>query len=239
MQSLTIVLPCYNERENIAATLNDVMQWVDATGKHAEIVAVDDGSSDGTPQLLRQAADGDPRIRVVAHQQNQGYGAAVRTGCDAAQNEWIVFMDSDGQFHASDIDILLAHTGAYAFVTGRRRRRADPPFRVVFGKLLGLLIWVSFGVWLRDVNCGMKAFRRDVWPRIRPVSGLEKFFNTEMFLRLKDAGIPWLQVDVPHYPRMHGMATGGTGAIIIRMLRELSALKRARASEQAAKQASA
>jgi hypothetical protein len=82
------------------------------------------------------------------------------------------------------------------------------------------------GVWVRDVNCGMKVFRRDIWPRIRPEFGVEKLYNTEMFLRLKRGKIPWKTVDVPHYPRKAGAQTGGSPRVIARMFWELWRLKK-------------
>lgn len=223
---ISVVLPCYNEAANIERTTLSVLQWFDRLGYDGEAIIVDDGSTDNSPNILQSLAARDGRVRIVTHQKNKGYGEAVKSGCDAASKEWIAFMDSDGQFSIDDLSILLSHTDQYAFVTGRRRKRADPFFRVVFGKLLGLLIFCNFGLWLRDVNCGLKMFRKDVWPRIRPAAGREKFFNAEMFLRLEKEKIPWLQVDVPHYPRKFGAPTGGTGAIIVRMMKELKEVKR-------------
>jgi glycosyltransferase involved in cell wall biosynthesis len=225
---LSLVLPCYNEEENAEAAVRDVFTWFLRAGIDGEVIAVNDGSRDRTQQVLEGLQKEFPQLKIVRHERNLGYGAAVRSGCDAAEGEIIGFMDSDGQFRAEDLRILLVHIDEYPFVTGRRRKRADPVIRVIFGKLLGLMIFLTFGVWIRDVNCGMKIFRRSIWPSIRPVSGLEKFFNTEMFLNLKDQNIPWQQVDVPHYRRERGSPTGGTLGIIIRMFRELAALKRSR-----------
>ncbi|TSC79037.1 MAG: cell wall biosynthesis glycosyltransferase [Candidatus Peregrinibacteria bacterium Gr01-1014_25] len=225
--NVSIVLPCYNEEATIACTVADVAAWMEREHIGGEIIVVDDGSRDSTPSVLAGLSGGHPALRVVRHERNQGYGIAVRSGCDAAREEVIAFMDSDGQFHAEDIGRLLPHLQRYAFVTGRRRRRADPPLRGLLGKLLGILTWITFGLWVRDVNCGLKAFRRSLWPDIRPEHGVEKLFNTEMFLRLKRRNIPWMQVDVPHYPRLAGTPTGAKFSVIVRMFRELWALRRA------------
>jgi len=225
----SLVLPCYNEEGNVEHTVREAAGWFARAHLEGEIIAVDDGSSDRTSEKLEALSRDYPKLlRIVRHEKNRGYGAAVRSGCDAAREEVIGFMDSDGQFRPDDLALLLAHIDAYPFVTGRRRKRADPPIRVIFGKLLGILVWVSFGLWLRDVNCGLKVFRRSIWSSIRPVSGLEKFFNTEMFLNLKNHGIPWCQIDVPHYPRKLGNPTGGTMGMVVRMFKELYALKRSR-----------
>ena len=140
---------------------------------------------------------------------------AVRDGCDAAEKEWTAFMDSDGQFRVEDLRILIEHVNQCDAVFGRRRHRADPLIRNVFGKILGFLNLAMFGMYIRDVNCGLKIFRTDLWPKMRPLYGTEKFFNTEIYLRLKKAGLPWKQIDVPHYPRAAGTPCGGSGRVIV------------------------
>lgn len=226
MRSVSIILPCYNEEKNIAASVNDVGAWIAREELAAEIIVVNDGSTDASASVLEGLRPQWPQLRVVTMERNSGYGLAVRAGCDAAANDLICFMDSDGQFRADDLRLLLGQMDRFAFATGRRRKRADPLVRNIFGKVLGLLIFVSFGVWLRDVNCGMKMFHRDIWLRIRPTRGVEKLFNAEMFLRLKEQGIAWTQVDVPHYPRLAGQPTGAKLSVILRMFSELWALKR-------------
>jgi len=209
VSSLSLILPCYNEEENAANTVRDVAQWYAGEGVAGEIIAVDDGSVDQTGAILEGLKAEVPLLKVVHREKNGGYGIAVRAGCDAATSEWIAFMDSDGQFHAQDLGLLLAHVDAYPFVTGRRAKRADKLVRNMFGKVLGAMNVLVLGLWVRDVNCGMKLFRRDIWPKIRPEHGVEKLFNTEMFLKLKRQRIPWFQVNVPHYPRRAGKQTGG------------------------------
>lgn len=218
---LSIVLPCYNEEENVRNTVREALAWLNSANISGEVVCVDDGSRDRTGQLLDQLSQEDARVRVIHHQKNGGYGVAIRTGCDAAAGELISFVDSDGQFRIADLGLLLPFIDQYPLVTGRRRHRADPLPRKIFGKVLGLAIFVLYGMWLRDVNCGMKVFRKELWPVIRPVHGVEKLFNTEVFLRMKRAGIAWKTVDVPHYPRMLGNPTGAKLSVIIRMFREM------------------
>ena len=136
-------------------------------------------------------------------------------------------MDSDGQFRIEDLGPLLPHLKEYAFVTGRRRKRMDPLPRVVYGKILAFFNFAVFGMWIRDVNCGLKVFRREIWQTIRPEHGIEKLFNAEMFLRLKRAGIPWKQIAVPHHPRRAGVPTGASGRALQRMMKEVAALRKA------------
>lgn len=237
VDTLAVILPCFNEEANIAATVSAVRAWMEGEGIMGEIIVVNDGSTDGTGEVLRTLEREMP-LRVITHPHNLGYGAAVRAGCDAATAEWIGFMDSDGQFDPRDFDKLLPFASAtlapafslqremgYDVVVGRRRKRADLFLRKVNAKLFGMLSFLVLGIWVRDVNCAMKIFRRDVWRRARPVVTTGALFNAEFFYNLKRQGIPWMQVDVSHYPRRGGKQTGANPMVILRMLRELMILR--------------
>lgn len=211
----------------MAATVADVDAWMKKAGITGSIICVDDGSRDGTAKTLLALQQAYPNLKVVTHPKNIGYGAAVRSGCDAADTEWIAFMDSDGQFHAEDFNNLLPFCGEFGFVVGRRRKRADPLMRKLNAKCFGILAWLSLGVWARDVNCAMKIYRREIWQNIRPTFSTGALFNAELFARAKREGVAWKQVDVSHYPRIRGAQTGANPGVILRMFKELNALCRA------------
>lgn len=223
---LSIVLPCFNEEQNIEGTITDLCSWVERERVEAEIVIVDDGSTDGTWGIVQRLAAGNHAIRLVRHEHNLGYGSAVRSGCDAATMDFVGFMDSDGQFHAEDWSQLIPYLQEYQFVTGRRLHRADPFIRKVNAKLFGILTFLVLGVWIRDINCAMKVWHRALWPRIRPVHATGALINAEMFYRLHCLGIPWKTVPVHHYARLKGVQTGANFRVIVRMFRDLLALRR-------------
>ncbi len=226
--SISLVLPCFNEEANIERTVRSVAAWFAQNGITGEIIVTDDGSRDRSPQILDDLKKEIPMLRIVRHERNQGYGVAVRSGLDAATMDVMGFMDSDGQFHVEDLGLLLPHLTSFEFVTGRRAHRADSFIRNTFGKVLGLMNWLMLDLWVRDVNCGLKVFKKSLWLRIRPTHGVEKLFNTEMFLRLNDARIPWKTVNVPHYPRTAGSPTGAKVSVILRMFKELWGLRTAK-----------
>lgn len=224
--TLSVVLPCFNEAPNIASTVRDVRAWMTRKGIEGEIVAVDDGSADDTVKILQGLLSEVPNLKIVRHVKNAGYGAAVRSGCDAAGSDIVAFMDSDGQFHAEDLGQLLAFIPEYAFVTGLRTHRADPFTRSLNSWLYKMLVRVVLGVRVRDVNCGMKMFRRSIWKTIRPEHATGALINGEMFYAMKLAGIPWKELSVPHYPRKAGAQTGANLRVILRMFGELLKLRR-------------
>jgi glycosyltransferase involved in cell wall biosynthesis len=225
--SFSLVLPCYNEEENIAVTIAEVAQWMQERNIDGEIIVVDDGSTDTSASILQKLQQIYSQLRVVTQKQNTGYGVAIVSGLDTVTKDVIGFMDSDRQFKIEDIELLLPSIDDYAFVAGRRKKRADSWLRNLFGKILGLLTFVIFRIWIRDVNCGMKVFRRNIWGKIRPKYSVEKLFNTELFLNLRYHNIPWKQVSVPHFPRTAGTPTGASIRVILRMFWEYWELKTA------------
>lgn len=226
--TLSVVLPCFNESPNIASTVHDVQSWMKSQGIEGEIVAVDDGSKDDTLAVLESLRSEVPALRIVRHERNMGYGASVRSGCDASRGDVVAFMDSDGQFRAQDLSKLLAFIPTYAFVTGLRTHRADPFVRSLNSWLYRMLVRVVLGVRVGDVNCGMKMFRRSLWPAIRPEHATGALINGEMFYAMKLAGVPWKELPVSHYPRKAGTQTGANPLVILRMFLELLRLRNAR-----------
>jgi glycosyltransferase involved in cell wall biosynthesis len=221
---ISVVLPCFNEESNILGTVKDIDLWMKQSHVDGDIICVDDGSVDGTAAVLRSLQSSYSRLKIVTHPLNIGYGAAVRSGCDSATTEWIAFMDSDGQFHAEDLSALLPWCDRYDLVVGRRAQRADPFMRILNAKCFGILTWAVLGVWVRDVNCAMKMYKKTLWPVIRPRISTGALFNAELFARAKRAGISWQQVAVHHYPRVRGAQTGARAGVVLRMFRELKAL---------------
>lgn len=225
LPEFSLVLPCFNEQDNLESTVRQACAWLQERRIEAEIIVVNDGSTDGTARKLRCLFEEVPLLRVVSHDTNRGYGSAVISGCDAARGRLIAFMDTDGQFDIADFNNLLPHLEQFPFIAGRRKKRADNMFRTVNAKLFGGLIYALLRVWVRDMNCAMKVFRRDLWPRIRPQISTGALFNAEMFYRMQREGIPWVQVEVRHFPRKYGSQTGARPSVILRMFRELWHLK--------------
>ena len=225
MPRLSLILPCFNEAANIRTTVEGVLQWYSAAGIDGEVIVVNDGSTDGTGSILASILQSASNVHVVTHAYNRGYGAAVVSGLDAATGEIMGFMDSDGQFDPKDFSLLLPLLDRASFVTGRRRHRADPFMRKVNAKLFGFLSFAILGIWVRDVNCAMKLWKRDIWQTIRPRVATGALVNAEMYFRLQRAGLTYAQVDVGHYPRKFGTQTGAKLSVILRMLGELWRLR--------------
>ena len=190
-----------------------------------EVVIVDDGSRDGSGEAVERARGGDPRVRLVSHAANRGYGAALRTGLGAARGRLVFFSDADLQFDLAELRELLDHADEFDVVAGYRAPRRDPWPRRFLAFGWGSLVRIVFGLRVRDIDCAFKLFRREVLDGI-DLRSVGAFVNTEILLRAQLAGFRIHQVPVSHRPRRHGRQSGARPRVIWRALHELVRFRR-------------
>ena len=160
---LSVIIPVYNEVENI----EEILKRVKATKRAAEIIVVDDGSQDGTRDLLKKL-DGKGRVRVILREKNQGKGAAVRTGLDAAAGDILLIQDADLEYDPRDYPTLLQplEEGLADVVYGSRflggPRRATMFWHMIANKMLTFMTNILYDTILSDMETGYKVFRREV-----------------------------------------------------------------------------
>lgn len=220
LTSLSIFMPAYNEEGNIAATILDATTAAKRISSDYEIIIVNDGSRDKTADIVKELAVANPRIRLINHTKNKGYGAAVKTGLSHCRKDWIFFTDSDGQFHCDEIEKFVEATPYADLVMGYRKKRMDPFHRVFVAQVL-LKIWnfVLFGLTVRDVDCAYKLFSRQVYDRIK-LKTESAITVSEFIIKSYAAGFRIKQLPVNHYPRLFGEQTGGNWRVILRAARE-------------------
>ncbi|GEM_PF-204243 len=218
--SLSVVLPAYNESENIEKTVTHTVSYLKGTFRDYEVIVVNDGSIDGTPDIVERLATSNPRIILVNHPKNLGYGSALRSGFERASLDYIFLMDSDGQFDISDIDRFIPFLESYDVVVGYREKRADPFIRSLNARLYHLFIRLLFGLKLRDIDCAFKMFPRSVYRAVRPIESGGALFSAEFLVKLRQKGFTIREVPVRHFPRRFGRQTGANLKVIIRMFKE-------------------
>lgn len=224
---LSIVLPAYNEEVAIERTVTAIADYVRQRGLDAELLVVDDGSTDATPARLAALRARAPFLRVLRHAENRGYGEALRTGFSTTGKDWIFLMDADGQFDVRELDRFLPYTGAADLLIGYRTNRADPPLRALLTRLYAALIRRLVGLPVRDPGCAFKLFRREAWTRVQPVRSTDhKVFTVEWLRNALRAGFRVQEIPVRHYPRVGGRPTGARPDVIWQTLRALLALRR-------------
>jgi glycosyltransferase involved in cell wall biosynthesis len=225
---LSYFFPAHNEEANLAGLVAEALETLPGLADTFEIVIVDDGSKDATGRIADELTAANPGVvRAVHHPTNLGYGAALRSGFQAAQFEHVAFTDGDRQFQVVDIGRLidrLAEADAPDAVVGFRIKRADPLVRTVYARLYRLANRVFFGLRVRDVDCACKLFRREALEGIAVESG-GAFFSAELLIKLQAAGRSVAEVGVPHYPRTAGSPTGAKPSVVFRAVRDFWLLR--------------
>ena len=217
--SLSLVLPAYNEESNLEAVVHDALAVLPAYADRFEIIVVNDGSRDRTGAIATSLAAADRRVRLISHERNRGYGAALTSGFRASSGDFVMFMDADRQFDIRDIRYLVPFAGEYDIVAGFRMERSDPMHRRIFAEAFNVAVRVLFGVHLRDIDCAFKLFRGDLL-RSLSLSAPGALINTEIQAKARRHGARLQQVGVHHYPRVAGEASGGSPRVIARAMWE-------------------
>jgi glycosyltransferase involved in cell wall biosynthesis len=225
---LSYFFPAHDEEANLEALVEEALATLPELAETFEVIAVDDGSRDRTPELADALAARHPGVvRAVHHPTNLGYGAALRSGFAASRYELVAFNDGDRQFRVADLARLtarLAEPDAPDVVAGYRIKRADPFIRTLYARAYRLANRIFFDLRVRDVDCACKLFRRSSLEGLRVESG-GAFFSAELLIKLRAAGRTVVEVGVPHYPRTAGSPTGARPSVILRAVRDFWRLR--------------
>jgi glycosyltransferase involved in cell wall biosynthesis len=201
---LSVFFPAYNDSGTIASMVIRAVQAAEELTPDFEVIVVNDGSADATPAILDELARTYPRVRVVHHAKNRGYGGALQTGFRSATKELIFYTDGDAQYDPAELSALWARMTPDAdLVNGYKISRSDPLHRIIIGRLYHHIVSVLFGLTVRDVDCDFRLMRRTIFERIN----LEKTSGViclEMMKKIEDAGFRIVEVPVHHYHRAFG-----------------------------------
>jgi glycosyltransferase involved in cell wall biosynthesis len=220
LHSIAAALPAYNEEENVGPMIEALDPVLASITDDYEIVIVDDGSKDHTAERVLEMQKRYPRVRLVQHPVNQGFGAAVFTAFTSAAKEWVFYTDSDRQFKLEELHKLIPLTEGADLIAGHRVHRADPFLRRVYAFGWWSLCTLLFGYTVRDIDCAFKLFRREIMDHIH-VDSRGATFSIEFLARAKRAGYRFAEVPVSHLPRLAGHPTGARISVITRAFREL------------------
>ena len=203
---ISIVLPAYNEEDNIATAVMRCLAVLEQLGRPHEVLVVNDGSKDQTLARSREIAERHPQVRVLDFERNRGYGVALSAGFQSAKYNLVFYTDSDNQFDVSELKYLLPIIDSYDLVVGFRIYRYDLPLRLFLSWGYNMLIRLLFRIRLHDVDCSFKLMRREIFDVIQ-LEARDFFIDTEIVLKANRLGYRINEVGVRHYPRMAGHTT--------------------------------
>jgi glycosyltransferase involved in cell wall biosynthesis len=224
VESVSAFFPCYNDEATIGSVVATAAATLDRVGADGEIIVVNDGSSDGSENVLKKLTETEPRLRVVTHEHNRGYGGALLSGFGSSTKQWVFYTDGDGQFDPSELELLASQArDDIDVVQGYKLNRADNLARRVIGRVYHRFVSFVFGLRVRDTDCDFRLMRRSKLDAVR----LEKTTGVicvELVRKLQDTGARFTEVGVHHYPRTHGRSQFFKLTSVVRTLWDLAKL---------------
>jgi dolichol-phosphate mannosyltransferase len=225
MSELSVVIPAYNEAESIERLVDELALALPAVAREFDVIVVDDASTDETPAILHRLAAERAWLHVERAGRNAGHGPSVIRGLDRASAEWILQIDSDGQFVVTEVALLWAARDACDVALGVRVRRNDPRHRLLLTRAVRIAARALGTRGLRDVNTPFRLVRRAVWEELRPLID-PATLAPNIFVSLGASVRGWRVVEVPvtHLPRATGTASLRTLRLLRFSLRGLAQL---------------
>jgi len=206
VQSVSAFFPCYNDEATIGRMVEVAARTLDECGVDGEIIVINDGSTDGSAAVLSALSADEPKLRIVTHESNRGYGGALLSGFAAATRQWVFYTDGDAQFDPSELALLVdAASDDVDVVQGYKIRRADNIARRVIGRVYHRFVAFAFGLRIRDTDCDFRLIRKEILDRITLVH-TTGVICVELVRKLQDAGARFVEVPIHHYAREHGQS---------------------------------
>jgi glycosyltransferase involved in cell wall biosynthesis len=206
MKKISLVIPLFNERESIEELHGGIVSSLADMNAEYEIIFVDDGSTDGSFDILSRLRGHDSRVKIIRFLANSGKAAALQAGFDAASGDYIITMDADLQDDPAEIPALIASLeGGFDLVSGWKKDRHDPLSKKVPSKFFNMVVRYFSGLRLHDFNCGLKAYRREVIESFRIYGELHRYIP----VLAKFNGFRVGEVPVCHHPRKYGSSKYG------------------------------
>ncbi|MBD3232223.1 MAG: glycosyltransferase [candidate division Zixibacteria bacterium] len=221
IRSISIVLPAHDEEENIIEAIKRAIDIVaQLPFEDYEVIVIDDGSSDRTAELVNALQDENPKIELIEHSDNIGYGASLKSGLRAANGDIVFFTDADLQFDMNELPEFITALSNTDMVIGYRFRRPEHFIRRFNAYCWGILIRVLFGLKVKDIDCAFKVFRQEVLQSIQ-MDSIGAFINSEILIRAGDIGFGIVELPVTHFPRKAGNSSGAKPKVIFKAFKEL------------------
>jgi len=222
--SITVFFPAYNDAGTIASMVVLADRTLRKLTDDYEMIVVNDGSRDHTAQVLSELESIYPRLRLIHHTANRGYGSALRTGFANASKELIFYTDGDAQYDVRELEKLVPlMTGDVDVVNGYKISRSDPWHRIIIGTVYRWVVRLAFGIKIRDVDCDFRLVRRASYNRVR-LASTSGTICVEMIKSFQDAGLRFAEAPVNHYHRAYGKSQFFNFRRLFKTFRDLSAL---------------
>lgn len=204
--SISAFFPCYNDSKSIVKVVTNAFLVLAEIADDYEVIVIDDGSKDDSRKILLRLAKKYKHLKLVFHEQNRGYGGALRSGFQAASKEFIFYTDGDGQYDVKELPILFSlMTDDVDFINGIKMSRQDPNYRIIIGNLYSLISRWSFWLPVYDVDCDFRLIRKSLLEKI-VLKNSSGAICIELIKKAQRAGAKFRQVSLHHYKREWGQS---------------------------------
>ncbi len=219
--SLSVFFPAYYDEKNIDKVVHKAVEVTESLNlKDYEIIIIEDGSPDKTGEVADALAAQYPKVRVIHHPKNLGYGATLRDGFLNAKMDYVFYTDGDNQFDLDEMKKFVALIPFSDIVVGYRKHKQYSLYRKFTSLCYNYLLKIIFDIHYWDIDCAFKLFKTELFRKIK-INSIDAFIDAEIMLKAKLLGYTVTEVGVNHLPRVDGISTGARPSVILRTIREV------------------
>lgn len=220
--TLSVFFPAYYDEKNIGKVVESALKVLEELKlKDYEITIIEDGSPDRTAEVADELARKHPKVNVIHHEKNMGYGATLRDGFMNARMDYVFYTDGDNQFDLEELKKFVALVPYTDIVVGYRKKKQYSTYRKVTSLVYNFVLRYLFDIDYVDVDCAFKLIKTDLFRRIN-IESVDAFIDAEILLKARLLGYTSTEVGVKHLPRVDGISTGARPSVIFRTIREIA-----------------
>ncbi len=219
--TLSVFFPAYYDEHNIGKVTGSAVKILEELKlKDYEVIIIEDGSPDRTGEVADKLAEEFPKVRVIHHAKNMGYGATLKDGFVNAKMDYVFYTDGDNQFNLEEIKKFVALIPFSDIVVGYRKHKQYSLYRKFTSLCYNYLLKIIFDIHYWDIDCAFKLFKTELFRKIE-IKSIDAFIDAEIMLKANLLDYTVTELGVQHLPRLDGVSTGARPSVILRTIREI------------------
>lgn len=219
--TLSVFFPAYYDEKNISKVVTKAVEVIESLNlKDYEVTIIEDGSPDNTADAADELAKEFPKVKVIHHERNKGYGATLYEGFMSARFDYVFYTDGDNQFDLEELRKFVALVPYSDIVVGYRKKKQYSLYRKITSFVYNALLRLMFDIDYIDIDCAFKLIKRDLFDKIK-IKTKDAFIDAEIMIQANLLGYKSTELGVKHLPRIDGISTAARPSIIIRTIREI------------------
>ena len=213
LSSISFFCPAYHDEGNLPRLIPKVIDFLQKITDTFEVIIIEDGSPDNTGRVAEELAQRYPHVRVIHHRNNMGYGATLRDGFRAAHYNYVMYTDGDNQYDISELRPYLHLLDSFDVLSGYAPNKVISFRRKMQSGVYNWLIAALFFIWIKDIDCAMKIYKRRVLDSME-IKSTSAFIDAEMLIKTKKSHFTIAQFPVTQYQRASGPASGSRWSVV-------------------------